>query len=99
MFKRFLSYYKPYLKTFILDMTCALGNSAIGIVYPIITRYMLNDLIPNRKSELIVRFGILLFGCITRRQDIRKAHAVTICHSTRLLGFTMLFSLSDVQKV
>ncbi len=60
MLKRFFSYYKPYLKTFILDMTCALGNSAIGIVYPIVTRYMLNDLIPNRKSEMIIRFGILL---------------------------------------
>ena len=62
MLKRFFSYYKPYLKSFLLDMTCALGNSAIGIVYPIITRYMLNDLIPNRKSEQIIRFGILLLG-------------------------------------
>ena len=62
MLKRFFSYYKPYLKSFILDMMCALGNSAIGIVYPIITRYMLNDLIPNRRSEQIIRFGIILLG-------------------------------------
>ena len=43
---------------FALDMCCALGNSAVGVIYPIITRYMLNDLIPNRKFNLIIVFGI-----------------------------------------
>ena len=60
MLKRFLSYYKPYLKTFILDMSCALGNSASSVLYPILTRYMLNDLIPNKKFNLIIVFGIIL---------------------------------------
>ncbi|MBQ2659152.1 MAG: ABC transporter ATP-binding protein [Erysipelotrichaceae bacterium] len=62
MLKRFLSYYKPYLKVFALDMACALGNSATGILYPIITRYMLNDLIPNQKFDQIVVFGSVLLG-------------------------------------
>lgn len=62
MFKRFLSYYKPYLGTFILDMSCALGNSVIGILYPVITRTMLNDLIPNRKYNSIIIFGLVLLG-------------------------------------
>ncbi|MBP1529124.1 MAG: ABC transporter ATP-binding protein [Erysipelotrichaceae bacterium] len=60
MFKRFISYYKPYLKTFALDMGCALGNSAVAVLYPILTRYMLNDLIPNRKFNLILIFGGVL---------------------------------------
>ena len=60
MFKRFISYYKPYLKTFALDMSCALGNSAVAVLYPILTRYMLNDLIPNRKFNLIFIFGGVL---------------------------------------
>ncbi len=60
MLKRFCSYYRPYLKTFAMDMFCALGNSVIGIFYPIITRYMLNDLIPNRKFEKIIFFGSML---------------------------------------
>ena len=60
MFKRFISYYKPYLKTFALDMSCALGNSAVAVLYPILTRYMLNDLIPNRKFNLILIFGGVL---------------------------------------
>ena len=43
-------------------MACALGNSATGILYPIITRYMLNDLIPNQKFDQIVVFGSVLLG-------------------------------------
>lgn len=43
-------------------MTCALGNSASGILYPIITRYMLNDLIPNQKFNQILLFGSILLG-------------------------------------
>ncbi|MBQ1347572.1 MAG: ABC transporter ATP-binding protein [Erysipelotrichaceae bacterium] len=60
MLKRFFSYYRPYLKTFALDMSCALGNSAVGVLYPILTRYMLNDLIPNRKFGQIISFGLVL---------------------------------------
>lgn len=60
MLKRFFSYYRPYLKTFALDMSCALGNSAVGVLYPILTRYMLNDLIPNRKFDQIIIFGVVL---------------------------------------
>lgn len=67
MFKRFISYYKPYLKTFALDMSCALGNSAVAVLYPILTRYMLNDLIPNRKFNLILIFGgILLLAYVLK---------------------------------
>ncbi len=67
MFKRFISYYKPYLKTFVLDMSCALGNSAVAVLYPILTRYMLNDLIPNRKFNLILIFGgVLLLAYVLK---------------------------------
>lgn len=62
MLRRFLSYYKPHKKLFILDMLASLLVSLIGIVYPIVTRRMLNDLIPNEKYRLIVIFGIALLG-------------------------------------
>ncbi len=57
MLKKFLSYYKPHKKIFILDMIASFLVSAIGIVYPIITRTMINDLIPNRNLKLIVILG------------------------------------------
>ncbi len=62
MLKRFLSYYKPHMKIFILDMLAALGVALIGVVYPMVTRKMLNELIPDQKYELVVWFGLLLLG-------------------------------------
>ena len=62
MLRRFLSYYKPYKLLFAADMGASLLISLIGIVYPMITRRMLNDLIPNRQYRLIVIFGIALLG-------------------------------------
>ena len=41
-------------------MFCALCISVIGIAYPIITRLMLNDFIPNRRYRLIITYGIIL---------------------------------------
>ena len=62
MLKRFLSYYKPHKKIFILDMLASLLVSLVGVVYPIVTRKMLNDLIPNREYRAVVWFGLLLLG-------------------------------------
>ncbi len=62
MLKRFLAYYKPHMKIFTLDMLASLCVSLIGIVYPIVTRNMLNDLIPNKKYQLIVVFGLTLLA-------------------------------------
>ena len=62
MFKRFISYYKPHKKLFILDMTAALLVSLIGILYPIVTRTMLGDFIPNKKYNLIITAGVILLA-------------------------------------
>ena len=62
MLKRFLSYYKPHKKIFAMDMIASLLVSLIAIVYPIVTREMLNDLIPNRNYRMVVVFGIALLA-------------------------------------
>ncbi len=62
MLKRFLSYYKPHKLLFCLDMLASLAVALIGVVYPMVTRTMLNDLIPEKKWLLIVVFGLLLLG-------------------------------------
>lgn len=58
MLKRFLAYYKPHKKLFALDMGASLLVALIGIVYPMVTRTMLNDLIPNKNYSMIVLYGI-----------------------------------------
>lgn len=62
MFKRFISYYKPHKKLFALDMLASMTVSLIGIIYPIITRKMLNELIPNRNYQMIVLLGMALLA-------------------------------------
>ena len=60
MLKEFIKYYKPYKLLFISDMLASFLISLSAMVYPIITRNMLNDFIPNSKYNLIIKFGIIL---------------------------------------
>ena len=60
MLKRFLVYYKPYKKLFAEDMLASLLVSVTAMIYPVITRKMLNDFIPNKKYNFIIIFGISL---------------------------------------
>ncbi len=71
MLKRFLAYYKPHKLIFSLDMIAALLVSLIGIVYPIVTRRMLNDLIPNKNYRMVVIFGVALLGLYVVRMLLR----------------------------
>ena len=57
MLKRFLHYYKPHKKLFALDMLASLVVAMIAILYPMVTRTMLNDLIPNKNYRMVVIFG------------------------------------------
>lgn len=60
MIKRFAKYYKPHIGLFILDMVCALLISATDLVYPLVTRKFINNIIPNKQIDLIIRIGIFL---------------------------------------
>ncbi len=57
MFKRFLAYYKPHKRIFALDMLASLAVAMIAVLYPMVTRTMLNDLIPNQKYRMVVICG------------------------------------------
>ena len=61
MLKKFISYYKPYLGMFSLDMLASFVISIIGIGYPILTNLLLEDFIPNKNLNFIVLCGIILF--------------------------------------
>lgn len=60
MVKRFISYYKPYKKLFFLDMAAAFIAAACDLVYPMMTRTLVNDSIPNKNLRMLVVFGITL---------------------------------------
>ncbi len=71
MFKRFIKYYAPHKVIFIFDMLASLGISIVGMVYPIITRKMINTFIPNRQMNFIIIFGLVLLGCYIIRMLLR----------------------------
>ena len=60
MLKRFIRYYKPYKKLFILDLLAAFLVSACDLFYPMITRNIINDVIPNKQIKLLIVFAIVL---------------------------------------
>ena len=60
MLKRFIRYYKPYKKLFILDLLAAFLVSACDLFYPMITRNIINDVIPNKQIKLLFVFAVVL---------------------------------------
>lgn len=67
LFKRFISYYKPHKKLFVLDMLASFFISAIGLLYPIVTQLMFKTYIPNADYFMIaVLCGVILVLYIVR---------------------------------
>ncbi|MEG1382796.1 MAG: ABC transporter ATP-binding protein [Erysipelotrichaceae bacterium] len=62
MLKRFIAYYKPHRLLFTLDMIAAFFVAVCDLFYPMITRNMLNDYIPNKNIKLLLTFALVLIG-------------------------------------
>ena len=61
MLKKFVSYYKLYKKLFFLDLFVATISALCDLFYPMITREIANNSIPNREIRAIGIFaGVLL---------------------------------------
>lgn len=60
MLKRFIYYYKPHKKMLILDLLASFLMSAIAIIYPILSRKVLNEFVPNKNYKLIIFTGLAI---------------------------------------
>ena len=60
MLKEFIKYYKPYKKLFILDLLAAFTVALCDLVYPMITRSIMNDVVPNKDVRMLSVFAITL---------------------------------------
>lgn len=59
--KRFIPYYKPHLKLFIIDMVCAFIISVFNLVYPYITKEIINTYVPQKMLYfMLAGLGALL---------------------------------------
>ncbi|MBQ3202563.1 MAG: ABC transporter ATP-binding protein [Clostridia bacterium] len=70
MLKRFVSYYKPHKWMFAMDMIASMSIALLGMVYPVITRNMLNDYIPNEKYQTIIIAGVVVLGLYALRMGL-----------------------------
>jgi len=57
MLKKFISYYRNHMTVFVLDLASAFGMSVIDLLYPIATRAVLNNYIPNDNLNFVIQFG------------------------------------------
>ena len=60
MIKEFIKYYKPYKKLFVLDLLAAFTVALCDLVYPMITRSIMDDVVPNKDTRMLVVFAISL---------------------------------------
>lgn len=64
--RKFLSYYRPYLKLFFADMFCAMIAAGITLVFPIITRYITGTVLVQDHIDIsiIYKLGIVMVGLV-----------------------------------
>ncbi|UOQ42914.1 ABC transporter ATP-binding protein/permease [Halobacillus salinarum] len=51
--KKFLSYYKPYLRVYLLVLTCALIASAATLAFPLLVRYITKNVLEGNSSIVL----------------------------------------------
>lgn len=59
--KRFLNYYKPYKRLFIIDFSCAVLIAVLELVFPLAVNRIIDDLLPtNNWKYIIISCAVLL---------------------------------------
>ena len=78
--RKFLSYYRPYLRLFIADMVCAFIVAAISLIFPLLTRYITNTVLVSSQSvqlDLIFKIGLVMVGLIDRKSTRLNSSHIT----------------------
>ncbi len=60
MIKEFIKYYKPHKKLFMFDMFCSFLIALTDLFYPIITKNIINDYVPNRNLRLVIVWALII---------------------------------------
>ncbi len=82
---RFLSYYKPHLPLFLVDMACATLIAGVDILFPMASRHAMYQLLPDRDySSFFWLMGILVLAYI-----VRSAMQYVVTYFGHVLGVRM----------
>ena len=58
--RHFIRYYKPHLPLFMLDFTSAFIVAMLDLVFPKVTSFVIDDVIPAKNLDLMFKIGFLL---------------------------------------
>ena len=78
----FLSYYKPHLHLFLLDMACALGIALIDLAFPYVSRLSMQQLLP---ANLFGAFFAVM-GCLLAAYLLRAGMYYIVTYLGHMMG-------------
>ena len=78
----FLSYYKPHLHLFLLDMACALGIALIDLAFPYLSRLSMQELLPQNLFGAF--FGVM--GCLLAAYLLRAGMYYIVTYLGHMMG-------------
>lgn len=78
----FASFYRGHLSLFIMDMFCALCMVAIDLIFPMASRYALNELLPKN----LYSFFFILMGSLVIMYFLRSAFSYIVTYFGHTLG-------------
>lgn len=91
--KKFLSFYKPYLGVFTLDMICAFLAAGVSLINPLIVRYITNELLPNHGSDDITTMLLKLLGAMLSLVLLQLVCNYYITYQGHMMGAKMEYDM------
>ena len=82
---RFISYYRPHMKIFIIDLLCALMIAVIDLLFPLVTRQAMMQLLPQK---LFTTF-FLIMGALIIAYVLRAIFTYIVTYWGHTLGIRM----------
>lgn len=71
LLRRFIAYYGPHKRLFVLDMLASFGISAIALVYPVLSRFVIRDYIPDKNYRAIIFAAMIMLVLYVVRMLLR----------------------------
>ncbi len=80
--KLFVSYYRPHIKLFLLDMLCAFMIAAIDLSFPLVSKYAMSELLPAKAYETF----FIIMGALIAAYCLRSAFSYIVTYWGHTLG-------------
>lgn len=62
LIKRFSQYYKPHMKLFVLDFSCAFLMSVLDLIFPALVAMIIDDAIPKKNLNLFITISAIMLA-------------------------------------